>query len=190
MSDREYKLQLSETIGNWFMAIMVIIGGLFGLYEYTEYKATLRVDRALEFVNSYQSNDHVVNARTKISATVEKRLPEISQVLSNPSLDADELAQAYHDAIMTIVEEDGLSAPLEQLFTYYEQVLLCREMELCDETVLENFFDNDAGSYSRTFYPYICALRKDWNNPDVYMRVAEYYMGSSDNICAKVVGSE
>jgi hypothetical protein len=185
MSDQEYKLQLSETIANWFMAVMVIVGGLFGLYEYSEYKSTLRVDRALEFVSTYQSNDHVVNARKEISATIEKRLPEISQVLSNPGLDADQLAQAYHDSIMTIVQEDALSISLEQLFTFYEQVLLCREMELCDETVLLNFLDNDAGSYSRTFYPYICTVRKDWNNPEVYSRVVTYYMGGSENICAE-----
>ena len=185
MDDQERKLLLSELIATWFMAIMVVIGGLFGLFEYSEYKDTLRVDRSLEFVSRYQSNDHVVSAREKVSATIEKRLPEISKVLSNLALDADELARAYHDEIMTIVEEDALSAPLEQLFTFYEQVILCREMELCDETVLANFLDNDAGSYSRTFYPYICTLRKDWNNPDVYSRVAEYYMGSSDNICAE-----
>nr|ABB79944.1 hypothetical protein [uncultured bacterium pES01019D12] len=160
MSDREYKLLLSEVIATWFMAIMVVIGGFFGLFEYMEYKNTLRVDRALEFVSRYQSNDHVVSARKEISASIEKHLPEISQVLSNPALGVDELAHVYHDEIMTIVTEDAISAPLEQLFTFYEQVLLCHEMELCDETVLANFFDNDAGSYSRTFYPYICTLRK------------------------------
>jgi len=183
MDNKEHKLQIAEVVGTWVAVITVIIGGVFGLIEYLDHKEGLEVDRAFDFVNRYQSNDHLVQARLNISSVTEERLPAISEILKNPNLNEDELAEAYHSQIMKIIKQKKLSSSLEQVFTFYEQVLLCRTMELCDETVLKNFFDNDAGSLTRSFYPYICTLRKDWNNLNVYKRVTDFYIGNSEELC-------
>ena len=183
MDNAEHKLQIAEVVGTWLAVITVIIGGVFGLIEYTEHKEGLKVDRAFDFVNRYQSNDHLVKARLDISSVIEERLPAISLILKNPKLSDDELAEAYHSQIIKIIKQSNLSSSLEQVFTFYEQALLCRAMELCDETVLNSFFDNDARSYTRSFYPYICTLRKDWNNPSVYQRVTDFYIGNSEALC-------
>ena len=176
---------MAEVVGTWTAAITVIIGAVFGLYEYIEHKENLKVDRAFEFVTSYQSNEYLVKARLDISMVQEESLPAIYEILKNPKLTSDELAEAYHSEIMKMIKQSKLSSSIEQVFTFYEQVLLCRDMALCDETVLKNFFDNDAGSYTRSFYPYICTLRKEWNNPMVYERVISFYIGSSEGLCQK-----
>jgi hypothetical protein len=183
MDNTAHKLQIAEVVGTWLAVITVIIGIVFGLIEYTEHKEGLQVDRAFDFVNRYQSNDHLVKARLDISSVVEKRLPAIFVILKDPKLSEKELAEAYHSEIMTIIKQSNLSSSLELVFTFYEQALLCRTMELCDETVLQNFFDNDASSNTKTFYPYICTLRKDWNNPTAYQRVTDFYIGNSEALC-------
>lgn len=185
MDSIDRKLQLAEVIGTWTAAITVIIGALFGLFEYIEHKENLKVDRAFEFVTSYQSNEYLVKARLDISTVTEESLPAIYEIIKNPKLTSDELAEAYHSEIMKIIEQNKLSSSIEQVFTFYEQVLLCRNMALCDETVLKNFFDNDAGTYTRTFYPYICTLRKEWNNPKVYERVISFYTENSNDLCQR-----
>jgi len=185
MDSVDRKLQVAEVIGTWTAAITVIIGAVFGLYEYIEHKENLKVDRAFEFVTSYQSNEYLIKARLEISEVVEDSLPAIYEILKNPKLTPDELDKAYHSEIMKIIKQSKLSSSIQQVFTFYEQVLLCRDMALCDETVLKNFFDNDAGTHTRTFFPYICNLRKEWNNPKVYARVISFYIGSAEDLCQK-----
>ncbi|PCJ47023.1 MAG: hypothetical protein COA74_12495 [Gammaproteobacteria bacterium] len=186
MNNFDRKLQFAEVLGTWLAAITVVIGAMFGLYEYIEHKENLKVDRAFEFVTSYQSNEYLVKARLDISKVMEESLPAIYEILKNPKLTSAQLAEAYHLEIMKIIEQSKLSSSIEQVFTFYEQVILCRNMALCDETVLKNFFDNDAGTYTRSFYPYICTLRKKWNNPTVYERVVSFYIESSEELCLTV----
>lgn len=183
MDKREEKLQIAEVAGTWFTVIAVLFGGLFGIIEYIEYKETQRVDRALEFVSRYQSNDNFIDAHTNISLALDENLPKISTILKNPELSEVDLSVAYSSEILTMIENETLGPALEQLFNFYEQALMCKEMELCEAIVLENFLDNDAGSYTRTFYPYICSLREGWNNPKVFERVTNFYIGSSDKLC-------
>lgn len=177
------KLQLAEIIGTWIAAIAVIVASIFGFYEYLEHKSGVRVDRSMAFVERYHGDNLLMASRLKITAAMNHGIDEINQILSDPQLKPEDLGKLYKIEIMKLVEEESLSGSLEQVFTFYEQILLCRSMELCEDSVAENFFDNDGRAYIRTFYPYICDIRQEWNNPGQYERVVNFYIGNSEKLC-------
>ncbi|HKJ18634.1 MAG TPA: TIR domain-containing protein [Xanthomonadales bacterium] len=145
---------------------------------------TERVNRAMEFVDQYNGAGQLLDARNRVSEATNNGMDQIAEVLKNPDFSEQELAAAYSDTILSMVEEERLATSLEQLFKFYEQVLICREMQLCDEDVLAGFFDTDAGGFSRTFYPWVCQVRADWNNPDAFDRVMDFYLeGDSQTVC-------
>jgi hypothetical protein len=183
MDPRELKLQLAEVAGTWLAAIAVVVAGIFGVFQYLEHKEAVRIDRSMAFVERYHSDGLLMSARLNISESMTLHVESINQVLTDENIDPNKLATEYNRFIMQIVEEDSLAGPLEQIFTFYEQIILCREMNLCDKTVAEQFFDTDARAFIRTFYPYICAIRDKWKNPDKFDRVVAFYVAKSDAIC-------
>jgi hypothetical protein len=177
MTDQEFRLQIAEVVGTWVAAISVVIGGMFGIYQYMEHKAAVRVDRTMRFVERYHGNSMLVGARLTITESMVLRAGQINQLLLDTEVTPDELSKRYDDLILQQVIEDKLAAPLEQLFTFYQQILLCREMELCEEKVAAQFFDTDAKGFVLTYYPYICNIRKEWHNPNQYRKVTQFYSG-------------
>jgi hypothetical protein len=137
----------------------------------------------MSFVERYQGNTLLVSARLKISYSMTQHVPNINKLLTSPDLTADELASIYSNEVLKIVDRDELTADLEQIFTFYEQILLCREMDLCDAEVTAQFFDVDAKNYILTFYPYICNIREQWNNPKQYERLVSFYVRGNDGLC-------
>ena len=144
MTEQEVKLQLAEIIGTWVAAIAVVVGGIFGMFQFLEHKSALRVDRTMAFVERYHANTLLVEARLKVTDVIARRVEEINNILKDPNdIAPDDLASMYNAQVVQIVKEESLSGALEQLFTFYEQILMCRKMELCEAEVAENFFDTD-----------------------------------------------
>ena len=135
-----------------------------------------KVERSMEFVDRYHKNQQLVDARARLSGATSRGMDAISSVLKDQGLSEPELANAYSETILNMVATEQLESSLEQVFTFYEQVLLCRDMQLCDEKVASEFFDPDGKAFSRTFYPYICKIRADWNNPAAFERVTNFYL--------------
>jgi hypothetical protein len=143
-----------------------------------------KADRAMEFVDQFNGTEQLLDARNRVSEATASGINAIASVLNDPDLSEQELAQAYSDTILKMVEEEQLGASLEQLFKFYEQQLICRDMQLCDNEVLAGFVDNEAGGFSRTFYPWVCQVRADWNNPTAFERVLDFYLeGDSNTVC-------
>lgn len=185
MDPQEIKLQLAEVVGTWIAALAVVIGGVFGVFQYLEHKEAVRIDRTMDFVERYHSDGLLMEARLKITDSMTSRVEEINQLLTDESVKPEELANKYNSQIILIVEKDELFGPLEQVFTFYEQIILCRELSLCDSAVAEEFFDVDGRAFIRTFYPYICQIRQQWNNPTKFERVVAFYVSNSETICQK-----
>ncbi|GAB2681221.1 hypothetical protein Q4574_19625 [Aliiglaciecola sp. 3_MG-2023] len=183
MDPQELKLQIAEVAGTWIAALAVVIGGIFGVFQYLEHKDAVRVDRSMAFVERYHSDGLLMQARLKITDSMTAHVDEINQVLTDPSIQPDNVAGQYKEFINRQVENDQLSGPLDQIFTFYEQIILCRDLTLCDDAVAEQFFDTDGRAFIRTFYPYICNIREKWNNPDKFDRLLNFYAGNGKSIC-------
>lgn len=175
MNDQELKLQLAEVAGTWVAALSVVIGGLFGIYQYLEHKSAVRVDRSMAFVERYHGNSMLVEARLKITESMTARTTHLNKILQDPKLKQGDLQKIYDKEVLKLIKEDSLSGPLEQLFTFYEQILLCRELDLCENEVAKQFFDTDAEGFVNTYYPYICNIRKEWHNPNQYKKITAFY---------------
>ncbi len=183
MTKKRDKMQLAEVVGTWLAALTVVLGGLFGIFQFLDYKQTLRVERSMAFIDRYHDNEPLVESRVHIAEIMNRRLGEIVEVLQSEDLDQSELAAAYSAAVMGIVEEESLAGPLDQVFGFYEQILMCRELALCDDEVAASFFNTDGRAFVRSFYPHICHVRREWSNPEAYQRIWRFYGGGSSQIC-------
>jgi hypothetical protein len=181
MTDQGLKLQFAEVVGTWVAATAVVIGGLFGIYQYLEHKSAVRVERSMAFVERYHSNNMLVAARLTLTESITERTSRLNRILQDTEINPDDLPVIYNSEVLTLINEDKLSGALDQIFTFYEQILLCREMDLCDEEVAKQFFDIDAEGFVNTYYPYICKIRKEWHNPKQFEKVTKYY--SSTLVC-------
>ena len=183
MSEPAGRMQIWGFIGTWVEVVAVVLASIFAVYQFLEHKSAVRVERSMAFVERYQDSGLIQEARIKITDSMSKQLPKINQVLTNQKLSAVELNSIYSTEIMLIVEQESLGSWLEYLFVFYEQILLCRELNLCDDSVAELFLDDDARHYVRTFYPYICHVRSEWNNPEAYAKVLGFYVKNEKKIC-------
>ncbi len=183
MDKQEFNLQLAEVVGTWTAAFAVVIGLIFGTFQYLEHKSAVRVQRTMDFVERYQGNSLLVEARLKLTSSINKRMDKINTVLKDDSLSSDQLGQLYSSEVMNMIHNDDLTGALEQVFTFYEQILLCKELKLCDDFIAESFFDIDGRSYVHTFYPYICHIRKEWSNEKQFKRLISFYIGDTTEIC-------
>ena len=84
MTELEVKLQLAEIIGTWVAAVAVVVGGIFGMFQFLEHKSALRVDRTMAFVERYHANNLLVEARLKVTDVMARRVEDINKVLKNP----------------------------------------------------------------------------------------------------------
>ncbi len=130
MTEQEIKLQLGEIAGTWFAALAVVIGSLFGIYQYLEYKSAVRVDRSMASVELYHGSGMLVEVCLKINESMVKRTTNLNQLLQNPVLKPEDLQAKYDTEILKLINEDALNDTSEQIFTLYEQIILCREMDL------------------------------------------------------------
>lgn len=183
MDQQEYRLQIAEVAGTWLAALAVVIGGLFGVFQYLEHKSAVRIDRTMAFVERYHSDGLLLEARLKISNSMKRRVGEINELLTDPAIKPKNLAQKYNSEINRLIETDELYGSLEQILTFYEQIIMCRELNLCDVAIAEQFFDTDGKAFIRTYYPYVCQLREQWNNPEKYELVLAFYVGNSKTLC-------
>jgi len=117
----------------------------------------------------------LVEARLKITESMAKRTTQLNKILQNPAIKAKDLPARYENEILKQINEDQLNGALGQLLTFYEQIILCREIELCDEEVAGQFFDTDAQGFVSTYHPYICNASVEWHNPEAYKKVIQFY---------------
>jgi hypothetical protein len=127
--------------------LSVLIGDSFGIYEYLEYKSAACVVRSMAFADRYHDNKMLVEARLKITESMAKGSAQLNQTLQDPAIIAEDLSARYESEILKQINEDKLNGALEQIFTIYEQIIWCREIELCEEDVAIQFFDTDAQGF-------------------------------------------
>lgn len=118
IDEQEMRLQVAEVVGTWVAVLAVVIGGLFGIYQYLEHKSAVRIDRTMDFVERYHGSGVLVEARLKITESMSVRTSEINRILQDTNIAPEALPKKYNEQILKIVMEDELSSSLQQLFTF------------------------------------------------------------------------
>jgi len=174
---------IAEALNSWLGVLGIIFAGAYGLFEYIEHKQAVKVERSLAYVEKNRTGS-VGEARLYLNQLLAKNQQSLIDILSQPGQTEVELGKAYNDFIIQIVKSAEAQRKLEISFSFYEEIVICVERELCDREVIISFFSNDAKGLFNSFYPYVCSLRRQWNNDTVYLKTEKFYGKTATDICA------
>lgn len=174
--------EIAEALNSWLGVLAVVFAGGYALLEYIEHKQDVKVERSLSYVESYRDGN-IADAKLSLNQTLATHQSSLTALLSLPNQSAQQLNLAYGKFILEVTAEQSVQRNIEIAFSFYEEIAICVERELCDSDVIESFFINDARALFNAYFPYVCALRKDWNNDQVYLKLEQYYVQSTQDIC-------
>jgi hypothetical protein len=163
--------EIAEALNSWLSVVAVVFAGGYALLEYIEHKQDVKVERSLSYVESYRDGN-IADAKLSLNQTL--ALHQTSKQLNN----------AYTQFILKTTEDQDVQRNIEIAFSFYEEIAICVERQLCDSEVIQSFFINDARALFNAYFPYVCSLRKEWKNDQVYLKLEQYYIRSTDDICA------
>ena len=172
----------ADALKSWLGVIAVLLGGCYSVFEYIEHKQTVKVQRSLSYVASYRSGN-TTEAKLYLNKILVDQNTALNSILSKTYTDDTALSNAYNQLVLKITKESSVQRNIEILFSFFEEVAICVDRELCDAEIINSFFTNDAKSMFNSFYPYICSLRKQWKNNTVYLKTEDFYVQSKNDIC-------
>lgn len=178
MNDRR---KISEIFLTWISPFAMLVTGIFAMVQYLEYKHTVKVERSMEYVREFSSNDAIVKARARVNSAIQNYSEQLTKELTSGS----GAAGKYEKSIIALVAKEGLANELDSLFYFFEELALCVETELCDGDVAKSFFARDAVELFHSFYPYICQKRINYRNPTIAKRVQIFFVENEDDMCGK-----
>ena len=174
---------IAEALNSWLGVLGIIFAGAYGLFEYIEHKQAVRVERSLTYVEKNRTGN-VVEARLSLNQLLAKNHQSLIDILSQPGQTPAELSKAYNDFVIQMAKSAETQRKLEISFSFYEEIAICVERELCDREVINSFFSDEARSLFNSFYPYVCSLRRQWKNDTVYLRTEKFYGQTATDVCA------
>ena len=141
-----------------------------------------RAERAMEFVDQFGSGP-LADARAKVVEATNEGMETFTSIITDTGLTDEQVAAAFNETIWNLVEEKQLDTPLQLIFEHYEKMLTCREQQLCDAQVLGDYFDKQATEFSNLWYPWVCQVRAEWQNPAAFEQVLDFYIEDTSNLC-------
>ncbi|MDH5359909.1 MAG: DUF4760 domain-containing protein [Gammaproteobacteria bacterium] len=170
-----------DAIKSWLSVITILCAAGYSAIEYLEHKEAQRVERSLSYVQDYRSGN-IAKAKLALNQLLQSRQESLIQLLSTEQ-DPEVLKRLYTQKILSMTKQSEPQTQLEIAFSYFEEMAICIEKSLCDHDIIMSFFQNEVRSLFNAYYPYICSLRKQWNNPDVYIKTERQFINSQSNIC-------
>lgn len=137
-------------------ALAVIIGGVGGggwaiLQSIADHKSQ-RVERTISYIERYQSGD-VSQSLDRIFMAQQKLRRDLKH---EPSPDGDERGR-YLETLETRIEDGEINGnDINKVISFYENLFLCQDKEICDfETALSFFGGDESCSFYSNFAQYI-----------------------------------
>ena len=173
---------IADALKSWLGIITIILGGCYSIVEYIDHKQTVKVQRSLSYLSTYR-NGNISEAKLSLNQLLVDQYAEFNKVLSQKYTDNTSLKNSYNELVLNITKDTSVQRNIEILFSFFEEVAICVERELCDKEIIDSFFSNDAKSLFNSYYPYICSLRDQWKNNNVYLKTELFYIQSKNDIC-------
>lgn len=176
-------VEKNEKIANIAVSIVtmfaIVIGGVFGLVQYFDYKEEIRVKNSLAILDRYH-NDEVLKSNIKVYSAWSENYENLMKLIKE-----DPSAEAYEGFILALVEKKDLPIEINTIFNLYDETVVCVYSNLCDKDTIDNYFRESARSFFHRFYPVVCNQRKRWNDPTIWSRVEKFYNPESiGKICS------
>ncbi len=177
--DYEKHIAISKVYLSYLSIIAIIVGAGFTLFEYNGYKADKKINYSLNIVADY-TNPEIMKHRTKLDEAWEIGYPILIKNIKNYK----DTSNAYNKFILALVKEENLSRPIDYVMDFYERISLCVSAGLCKKDVIDKFFLRNGQIFFRKYYPYVCDLRKKWNDDTIWLNVELYFNSkSAGEIC-------
>lgn len=178
----EQNKPLADLLKGWLGIGAVVCAGVLAPVEYLDVKQEKRVERTLSYVERY--GDRYADAAAILDEAIDVQFAQLSSLLTDTTLSAEELSGEYTTFIMTLFADGELRTAMNSVLRFHEELAQCITNHLCDKEVAMSFFSNSAGDMLRTYYPYICDKRSKWNDPEAYQSIEHLYLGESvANMC-------
>jgi hypothetical protein len=178
----------TEVLTAWLQVLGLFAAGIFALIEYQGQKYASKVQRSVEYLAKADS-EVLTEARVKISQNEQAKFPRLQKILLDKALTQDETNTAYFqfvvDELVRYNEEPGLKTEFSLLLGFLDQGVICSQEGLCDEATIRSSLSDFGKNFVRTYTPYLCYLRRAWNDPSVGRRVEKFYNPTAaDTACS------
>jgi hypothetical protein len=175
---REAAKEWTQIFTSWITVVGLVGGGIFALAEYQGNKKDTRIQRSLAHLGKFASKE-ISEARVAIALRQDAKVNRLREILLNRETSQEERNAAYY---IFVVHElvahgttDGIQDKIYLVLNTLEEAIICGEQGLCDEATLRaGFFDYGQG-FVRTYTPYLCYLRRAWNDPALGRRAEAYF---------------
>lgn len=174
--------EFAEAISSWLTIATVLTAGFYGVWEYLDHKSTVRVERSLAYVESYRSG-YVSKSKLALNQLLADNEETLIAILKDEHLSDTERDTRYRSHILTMVSPALNRQNLEISFSFYEEIAICAERELCDANIIRSFFTADVTGLFNSYAPHVCSLRKQWNNDFVYKKIESFFLSPKSDIC-------
>ncbi len=135
--------------------ILIIVGGLFSVYQYLEAKEETRVERTLQLVELWERQEYQ-QAQQAVSDRLDGLNERYAGLLAPNPTDADRRVYMEQIGIEAMTAEGG-TMPLQEFRAAFGRVLYflnrmayCVEGNLCSAEMVDGYF----GDYARSFWDY------------------------------------
>jgi len=173
---------IADALKSWLGVLAILFAGAYSLLEYIEHKKAVKVERSLSYVEHYRDSS-TTEAKLFLNQLLADNHQKLAQILNAKYDNETALNTAYNSFIVKITNKPSVQRNLEVAFSFFEEVAICVERELCDQQVIHSFFSNDAKALFNSFSPYVCSLRQQWKNNTVYLKLEQFYVQPDKDIC-------
>jgi len=173
---------IADAFKSWLGVITIFIAGAYSILEYIDHKSSVRVERSLGYVEHYRDSN-TAEAKLALNQLLANNQEDLIEFLKKSHSSTKALNEEYKQFILSLTNTPNVQKNLEITFSFFEEAAICVERELCDREVIQSFFINDAKSLFNSFYPYVCQLRKQWENNTVYLKLENFYINPDKDIC-------
>jgi hypothetical protein len=164
----------TEVIAPWITILGLLAGGLYTLVEYRDHQRERRLETTSEYVKRFMENplsDH----RATIAKQWSHNQSEIIALLSDKSVPQSEINRNYEDKILTMIVEGGLAVPIQETILFFEELAHCVTLDLCDGDAVSSMLSRQGREFFRQHYPYVCHLRKQWNDDSIAAELEAFF---------------
>jgi phosphate/sulfate permease len=168
---------ISEIVASWVAIVGLSCAGVFAIIEYLDHKEEVRIERTLKFASEFGSA-HLLDSRVTLNEIWVQHYPAVIDILTKRE-DQNEINRKYSEFVNRVIEERGLQADMAKVMEFLEGFAVCVESALCDESMARSFVGPYGRGFFRTYYPYICKLRKTRNDESIGAKLERFYSGTS-----------
>ena len=175
----KYFKDLSEAILAFLTATGLLIGGGFALMEYLEHKKQLQIETSMKFVSRFQ-DDHFLKSRQKLRRTWDDAYPQITSILLAKNVPQETINRNYYEFVNEHITKQGLQSDLELIMEFFQETTYCVGAKLCAKDVITEFWGREGEDFVSIYYPYICELRRKWNDDSIGEDIQKFFIPTLD----------